>query len=304
MRRLFYLLLCTACTAGAHTAVVSRVTAELSFTEGPVWSPDGRELIFSDIRLNREYAWSPAEGLRIFREGGGEANGHAFDTDGRLIICENHARRVVRIEKDRKETVLADSYQGVRLNAPNDIVVHPAGAVFFTDPDFGEDGDADRQFIYRIAPDGTLAPAVEGSFNRPNGIGLSPDAETLYVNIGSDHKTLAWPLDAEGNIAGPSRRVADGFDRGPDGMTVHPETGDLFIALFWNNRRLPDEQGINIFSKDGEYKGMIPIPGTTTNCTFGPDGDTLWVTSGGGLYRVDLGKDYVGEKITATRWDF
>jgi sugar lactone lactonase YvrE len=180
-------------------------------------------------------------------------------------------------------------------------VAHPSGTIFFTDPNFNPGGREDWQFIYRIAPDGSLVLAVEGSFNRPNGIALSPDEKTLYVNIGWDHMTLAWPLDENGAVSGPSRRLADGFDRGPDGMAVHPKTGDIFIALFWNNRREPDEQGINIFSPAGKYKGMIPIPGTTTNCTLGPDGDTLRVTSGGALYRVDLGENYAGERITATK---
>jgi gluconolactonase len=284
--------------------VVTRVLEGLSFTEGPVWSPDASELIFSDIRLNREYAWNPTDGLRVLREGGGGANGHAFDTQGRLIVCEGEARRVVRIEADGSVTVLASSYEGVPLNAPNDVAVHPSGAIFFTDPNFGGKGSEHRQWIYRISPDGTLSQASTQSFNRPNGIAISPDAKTLYVNIGSDHMTLAWPLDESGRVAGPPRRFADGFDRGPDGMTVHLKTGVVFIALFWNNRRLPDEQGIVLFSADRKYKGSIPIPGTTTNCTFGPDGDTLWVTSAGALYRVDLGSDYAGQRIETTQWDF
>ena len=280
----------------ARIVTIKPIVTGLRFTEGPVWLPDG-SLVFSDLQELREYRWTPTEGLSVRREPSNKANGHALDPQGRLITCEDGARRVIREEPDGSITVLADSFDGVQLNAPNDVVVHPNGTIFFTDPNFGRKDGGDRQFIYRLPTDGPLEKAVEGSWNKPNGIGLSPDGRTLYVNIGSDHKTLAWPLDEQARVSGDSRVIAEGFDRGTDGMTVHPRTGDLFIAVFHNQRRQPDEQGIHVYSPAGEFKGMIPIPGTTTNCTFSPDGDTLWVTSGGAVYRVDLGPRYNGEPV-------
>jgi len=269
---------------------------DLKFTEGPVWDKEAGGIIFSDIDLETEYRWSEEEGLRLFRENTNKANGHAFDPQGRLITCEGGAHRVTRRELDGSYTVLADSFEGVRLNVPNDVVVRSDGNIYFTDPNYGYPEGRERQFVYRIRPDGILEKALPASFNKPNGIALSPDEATLYLNVGSDHMTLAYPLKKDGAVVDHSRRVADGLDRGADGMAVHPETGDVFIALYWNNRRKPDEQGLNVFSPEGKYKGIIPIPGNTTNACFGPEGDVLYVTSSGNLFRVDLGEDYRGQR--------
>lgn len=283
--------------------VLTAITTELEFTEGPIWDYSTQSLIFSDLRKNTEYRWSESSGLEIFRHPSNQANGHAFDPQGRLISCERGIHSLTRREADGTYTVLADSYEGIRFNETNDVVVRSDGNIYFTDPNYDHREGRNRQFVYRIDPEGNLSKAVEPSFNKPNGIALSPDGTTLYVNIGSDHLTLAWPLDAAGAVSGDSKRVADGIDRGLDGMAVHPDSGDLFLAAYWNNRRKPDEQGINVFSPRGKYKGMIPIPGTTTNCTFGPEGDILYVTSGGSVYKVDLGADYRGQRIGETTWD-
>lgn len=285
------------------TPVVTMISTDLAFTEGPVWDPVTESLLFSDIQKNTVYRWSETAGIQIFRKPSNQANGLAFDPQGRLISCERGIHALTRRETDGTFTVLADRFEGVRFNETNDVVVRKDGNIYFTDPNYNYPAGGDRQFIYRIDPQGVLKKFVEPSFNKPNGIALSPDEKTLYVNIGSDHLTLAWPLHADGSVAGESRRVADGIDRSLDGMAVHPETGDLFLAVYWNNRRKPDEQGINVFSSRGRYKGMIPIPGTTTNCTFGPDGDVLYVTSGGSVYRVVLGADYRGQRIGETTWD-
>ena len=277
--------------------VIRSIVTGLEFTEGPVWDPASDSLIFSDIKLNKEFLWSEADGLSVFREPSNQANGHAFDSEGRLLTCERGLHRLTRREHDGSYTVLADSFEGIRFNETNDVVARSDGNIYFTDPNYGRPEGRERQFVYRIDPSGTLSKLLPDSYNKPNGIGLSPDEKTLYVNIGSDHMTLAWDLDASGDIAGGPHRIADGLDRGTAGMTVHPETGDLFIAVYWNNRRKPDEQGINVFSPKGRYKGVIPIPGTTTNCTFEPSGDHLYVTSGGSVFEVFLGEDYAGQKI-------
>jgi gluconolactonase len=290
-----------ACSAWAQENAMRDVTLHavadgFRFTEGPVFAPDGR-LIFSDIVAEREYVHTPGGDTEVMRDGSFGANGHDFDPQGRLLTCEGEAHRVTRLEPDGRYTVLADQFEGTRLNAPNDLVAHRNGTIFFTDPSYGYPAGDDRQFIYRIDPDGQLHRVCERSYNKPNGIGLSPDHDTLYVNICSDHHVLAWRLDDDARPVGEPRRIIDGLDRGPDGMTVHPRSGDLFIALFRNNRGKNDEQGINVFSPDGKYKGLIPVPGTTTNCIFAPDGDSLYITSGGAVYRADLGADYHGQPV-------
>jgi gluconolactonase len=274
-----------------------RLVEGCQFTEGPLWDAANDRLIFSDLEANAELIWRPGEGVSILRESSGKANGHDFDLRGRLLTCEGENRRVTRREPNGGYTVLADAHDGQPLNRPNDLITHPSGSVLFTDPNYDLSTGEDRQFVYRIAPDGTLHRAFPQSFNKPNGIGLSPDAKTLYLNLSSDHQVLAAPLDKEGQPTAPPRRLIDGLDRGPDGLTVHRHTGTIFLALFWNNRQRPDEQGINVFTSDGNYRGMIPVPGTTTNCCFDPTADLLYVTSGDGVYAIDLGPDYHGQPV-------
>ena len=280
---------------------VSVVVPDLKFTEGPVWDTTRGGVVFSDIDLQRTYLWREGEGLAVLREGTNKGNGNAFDHEGRLLTCEGEAHRVVRIEKDGAITVLADKFEGVRLNGPNDLVVGADGTIYFTDPNYGYPEGGQRQFVYLIRPDGTLEKALPQSFNKPNGIGLSPDGRTLYLNVGSDHMAFAYPVLEDGRLAPEGRRVADGIDRGLDGMTVHPRSGTLFLAAYWNNRRKPDEQGLNVFSPRGRYLGVIPIPGNTTNACFDPSGDVLYVTSSGKLFRVELGEGYAGQRIGETR---
>lgn len=274
------------------SAEVEVLTEHLDFTEGPVWKPETREVIFSSIPQSRLYAWSEEGGLRIFREQTGKANGNILDREGRLISCEGGAKRVTRLEQDGSLTVLANDFEGKKFNSPNDVAVGKDGSVYFTDPNFGRKGEGEeRQFVYVILPDGTVEKALPASFNKPNGIAVSLDQKTLYVNEGANHWTLAYELLEDGRVNPESRRVASGVDKTLDGLAVHPETGDLYIAVFTNNRNKPDEQGINVFTAKGAYKGIIPIPGNTTNVCFGENSNILYVTSGGKLYRVRMGED-------------
>jgi len=275
-----------------QSAMVEQLTEPLAFTEGPVWNPETQEVIFSSIPQSRLYAWSEEGGLRIFRENTNKANGNILDREGRLISCEGGAKRVTRLEHDGTLTVLADTVEGKEFNSPNDVAVGKDGSVYFTDPNFGRKGEGEeQQFVYVIIPDGTVEKALPSSFNKPNGIAVSLDQKTLYVNEGANHWTLAYELLEDGRVNPESRRVASGLDKTLDGLAVHPETGDLYIAVFTNNRNKPDEQGINVFTAKGAYKGMIPIPGNTTNVCFGENSNILYVTSGGKLYRVRMGED-------------
>lgn len=267
---------------------ITPLTEKVGFTEGPVWVPEKQGMVFSDLKNALLYFWSEKTGLEIFRKDTGKANGNILDDDGRLISCESGSRRVVRLEKDGSVTVLAEHFEGQPLNGPNDLALGKDGSIYFTDPNFGREEGMDRQFLYRIPPEGGLEKARPESFNKPNGVAVSPDGGTLYLNVGANHWTLAFAVRDDGRLEDNPRRAAEGLDKTLDGMAVHPLTGDLYIAVYTNNRNKPDEQGINIFSPKGKYKGRIPIPGHTTNVCFGPDTHTLFVTSGGRLYRVTL----------------
>ena len=267
-----------------------KIADGFKFLEGPVWHPTEHYLVFSDQNANTEYRWSPGEEVTVFRSPSNGANGHAFDAQGRLITCEGKARRMTRRERDGSYTVLADGFEGRSLNVPNDVAAHPDGSIYFTDPNYGIKEGGDRQFVYRISPQGILEKALPEAFEKPNGIRLSPDAKTLYLNLTGPNKVLAYTLGEDGLPEGEPRVLAENLDRWPDGLAVHPETGYVFVALFSNQANHPDAQGINIFTPAGEFKGVIPVPGTTTNCCFDHTGKILYVTSGEGLYRIDFGQ--------------
>src|SRR5258708_2009882 len=161
---------------------IQKVVAGLTFTEGPVWSRDGF-LYFSEIPANRILQFVPGKGLVVFRENSNGANGNALDAQGRLYTCEGHQRRVTRTDRKGKIEVLAERYQGKRLNSPNDIVVRKDGNVYFTDPAFGSSDDKrelDFYGVYRITTKGVLEVVAKPK-GRPNGIALSPNGRILYV---------------------------------------------------------------------------------------------------------------------------
>lgn len=261
--------------------------------EGPAWHPSGEWLVFSDQDAGREYRWDASTGVSERRALGGKVNGHAFDLQGRLITCESAARRVTRGSADQGLEVLADAGEdGLPLNAPNDVAVHPKdGAIWFTDPNFGlgKEG-ADRQYLYRIDPDsGAVRRALPDSFNKPNGLDFSEDGRTLYLVVGSSNEVRAYPVGDSGLIAGDHRVLARGLDRWPDGLAVQAGTGWIFVALYSSRKEGPDARGLDVFTPEGVCIGRIPLPGTTTNLAFHPgDPRSLVVTSGGQLFSLRL----------------
>ena len=170
-------------------AKVERIAHGMRWAEGPVWLGDSRTLVWSDVPGNCMYRWDEESGATgVFRKPSNNANGNTRDRQGRIVTCEHLTRRVTRTEYDGRVTVLADSFQGKRLNSPNDVVVKSDGSVWFTDPVFGiggyYEGEKDEPQlpvnVYRIDADGTISVAVEG-VNQPNGLAFSPDESKLYV---------------------------------------------------------------------------------------------------------------------------
>jgi gluconolactonase len=259
-------------------AGVERIATGFRWTEGPVYFRDGRYLLFSDIPSNRIFRWLEDDGrVSVFRAPSNNSNGNTRDREGRLISCEHDTRRVTRTELDGRITPLIDRYQGRRLNAPNDVVVASDGAIWFTDPGYGIDGEyeghkAGRELpanVYRLDPQSGEATVVAGDFVRPNGIGFSPDESVLYVvDSGITHGGPAhirrFRVDRgrlyDGSIF--AQDFAPGFT---DGLRVDMN-GNVWCSMGWGD---PTEDGVRCYAPDGELIGKIHLPEAGANVCFG-----------------------------------
>jgi gluconolactonase len=254
---------------------VERVASGYQFLEGPVWSKAGY-LLFSDVPTNRILQVGP-QGVTVFRENSGGANGNAFDSKGNLYTCEGNARRLTRTDPKGKVEVLADKWEGKPLNAPNDVVVRQDGNVYFTDPAFGSQGDKkELPFfgVFHVTPKGELSLVARMS-TRPNGVALAPNGHILYVANSDERTVRAYDLDRSGATSN-ERVLITGIDGVPDGLRVD-EKGNLYVTC----------RGVAIYTPAGKFIRMIEIPETPANCAFG-EGDwlTLFVTARTSLYRI------------------
>ena len=279
MRTLPVLLLAAACFAQDFENVkIEKVATGYQFTEGAVWSRDGF-LLFSDVPADRILKFTPGKGTETFRENTHGTNGNTLDAQGRLYSCQSRTRRVVRIDRKGKEEVLAEKWEGKRLNAPNDIVVRKDGQVYFTDPAFGDQADTrelDFFGVYHISPKGALE-IVARPKGRPNGLAFSPNGRVLYVDNSDDRTVVAYDLDRNG-AASNERVLISGVKGVPDGMRVD-EKGNLYIAA----------AGIAVYSPEGKLLRTIEMPETPANCAFGdPDFQSLYVTARTSVYRLRL----------------
>ena len=264
-------------------AGVEKVAGGFQFTEGPVWVPDG-SLLFSDIPANIIYKWTPGgASAEVFRQPSGHANGLTLDAQGRLLACE-HDRRVSRTEADGTVVALAERYEGVRLNSPNDIVVKSDGSIYFTDPPYGLPGhEADSELgyngVFRLAPDGTLT-LLDDSFERPNGLAFSPDERVLYVDDTQRQHIRAFDVQPDGTLANGrvfAELVKPGAGGRPDGMKVDVR-GNVYCT---------GPGGVWVYTPAGEHLGVIETPEIPANLAWGDDDlKTLYITARTGLYRV------------------
>jgi gluconolactonase len=245
------------------------------WTEGPQWLPDKGVLLFTDS--SGTIFQLADDQVSVFRRPSGGANGLALDPQRRLIAAENSRRRVTRTDVNGTVSPIADQFQGLPLNQPNDIAVRSDGTIYFTDPYYGE-GSTDLDFhgIFRIAPDGSLTAERRGDIaEQPNGIALSPDESQLYVANWADDTVWVFDVADDGSLSEPRTFVTT--TDGPDGLAVD-DAGNLFVAT---------PQGIEVFAPDGTRWGEIPVP--ATNCAFGgADRRTLYITQPERLYRVTL----------------
>jgi sugar lactone lactonase YvrE len=260
-----------------------RLATGFAFVEGPVWRAEDATVWFTDIPNERILAWSPETGVRTCVERSGRANGLVVDRDGRLVACLGGARQVVRFEADGRRTVLAESFDGKRLNSPNDLALDPDGGVWFTDPRYGDAADVeqDQMAVYYVGPDGGGLRRVVTDIERPNGILVSLDGSCLYVADPERRAIRAYPILAPGQL-GLGRDIfvgdAERDGRGPDGMTLDRD-GRIYSTY----------AGINVHKPTGELIQRIPCPERPANCTLGgPDGNWLFITARTSLYRVEV----------------
>ena len=289
----FALLLCFAFSQDVRAqtspvpegAEVEEVVTGFRFTEGPHWHPDGF-LVFSDIPANTIYRWMPdSTEADVYRRPSGNSNGIAEDLDGRLLLAQHGWRRVSRVDSLGREAALATTYEGKRLNSPNDLAVRSDGTVYFTDPPYGiEESEEELGFsgVYRINPqeDSTLVLA-DSSFVRPNGVAFSPDERVLYVADSQERLVRAFDVAEDGTLS--NRRlfvsVADSMRGSADGMEVDVE-GNLYTT---------GAGGVWVVAPDGTVLDRIAVPQSATNVAWGgADYRTLYITAGSSVYAIDL----------------
>jgi len=256
-------------------AKVERLYTGTRWAEGPVWFGDRRCLIWSDVPGNRMYRWDEETGTTsVFRAPSANANGNTRDRQGRLLTCEHLGRRVSRTEHDGRIVTLVDSFQGKRLNSPNDIVCKSDGSVWFTDPSFGilgfyEGEKAEPELptnVYRIAPDGSVGVVAEG-IQQPNGLAFSPDESILYLveSRSVPRKIHAYDV-VGGKVLANRRLLIDAEPKGaPDGFRVDVD-GNLWCGWGMGEAGL---DGVHVFNPDGRLIGRIDLPERCANLCFG-----------------------------------
>jgi gluconolactonase len=257
------------------------------WTEGPAYFPAGRYLLFSDIPNDRMLRFDELTGaIGEFRAPAGYANGNAVDRQGRLLSCEHGHRRVTRTEHDGSVTVLTDSYDGKRLNSPNDLVEHSDGTIWFTDPSYGIDSDYEGHKavseigacnVYRVDPSTGETTVVADDFVRPNGLAFSPDERQLYV-VDTRQKHIRR-FDVAGRRLLGGEVFATCGAGSFDGIRFD-EVGRIWAAA---------HDGVHCFDPDGTLLGKLHIPEIVSNLTFGgPKRNDLFITATSSVYSLRL----------------
>src|SRR6185312_10734522 len=259
-------------------AAIERVATGFRWAEGPVYFRDGGYLLWSGVPTNRRMRWLEEDGhVSVFRSPSNYSNGNTRDRDGRLVTCEHDTRRVTRTEHDGRVTVLMDNYRGKKLNAPNDVVVASDGAIWFTDPGYGIDGEyeghaATRELpacVYRLDPKTGEAAVIADDFVRPNGLAFSPDEKLLYiVDSGVTHGGPAHirVFEVQGTSLKKGRIFAEDFLPGfTDGMRIDAK-GNVWCSMGWAD---PREDGVRCYNPAGALIGKVHLPETCANLCFG-----------------------------------
>ncbi len=274
------------------SAALERLYTGARWAEGPVWFGDGRYLVWSDIPNNRMMRWVEETGeVSVFRSPSHYSNGNIRDRQGRLVTCEHDSRRVTRTEYDGRITVLMDRFQGKQLNAPNDVVVHSDGAIWFTDPGYGILGNYEGHKasfelpanVYRIDPKTGEATVVANELNRPNGLCFSPDEKKLYiVDSGTPRNIRVYDVVNGARLAN-GRVFVEMAPGTSDGIRSDVD-GNIWSAAGWGGEGY---DGVHVFSPDGTLIGKIHLPEVCSNLCFGgAKRNRLFMTASQSLYSL------------------
>jgi gluconolactonase len=276
-----------------ESAEVEQLGTGFTFTEGPIWNPDGF-LLFSDMPGDVRRRWDPDSGVSEVANPSNKGNGMTIDNDGRLVVCEHVTSSVVRMDPDGKgggREVLATHYEGRELNSPNDVVVKSDGAIYFTDPTYGRmpgfgierEQDLDFQGVYRIAPEGGDPQLLVDDFDQPNGLCFSTDESLLYINDTTRAHIRVFDVADDGTIAN-SRVLADGIGSGS------LEIGDLVDGMKLDERGnvwVTGPGGVCVFDPDGNHIGTVEVPENVGNINWGgPDWSQLFIPASSSMYRI------------------
>jgi gluconolactonase len=275
-------------------AELEQLGTGFTFTEGPLWNPEGF-LLFSDMPGDVRRRWDAENGVTEVANPSNKGNGMTFDLDGRLIVCEHVTSSVVRMDPDGTGSgreVIASHYGDKELNAPNDVVVKSDGAIYFSDPTYGRmpgfglerEQDLDFQGVYRIPPGGGETQLLVDDFSQPNGLCFSTDESLLYVNDTDRAHIRVFDVQPDGSIAN-SRVLAENIGSGSleigdlvDGMKLD-ERGNIWVT---------GPGGVCVFNPEGEHIGTIEVPENVGNLNWGgPNWNWLFIPASTSLYRIE-----------------
>lgn len=264
---------------------LERLSEGYGCAEGPVWWQEGGYLVFNDIPGDKRMKWSPEDGTTVIKEPTGNANGLTRDLQGRLIICEHGTRSVTRLEQDGTVTVVADRFEGKRLNRPNDVVVKSDGSIYFTDPGAPEPGlDLDFAGVYRVSADLSSIKLLIRDFILPNGLAFSPDESILYIDDSRGPRHIrAFDIQPDGTLSNDRVfcELVGERSGAPDGMKVDVE-GNVYCT---------GPGGAWIIDPSGKHLGTILTEAKrqTTNVAWGgEDWKTLYITTLEAVSRLRL----------------
>jgi len=271
---------------------IKRLHTGTSWAEGPAWSGTGRFLVWSDIPANVQLRWIEDDArVTTFHNPSGYSNGNTFDYEGRQLSCEHGGRRVVRYEINGSLTVIAEKFEGKRLNSPNDLVVHPDGGIWFTDPPYGIIGNYEgyqapkelKEAVYRVDPKTGQIAKLTDEVSGPNGICFSPDYKRLYIaDTGMGGRdTKVWDID------GKTVRNGKRFIQLDVPGTGAPSAADGIRCDVDGNVWAGARPGVQVIAPNGERIGMIRLPENCANVCFGgPRRNRLFMTASQSLYAV------------------
>ena len=279
-------------------AVIERLWTGARWAEGCAWSGAGRFLLFSDIPNNRQMRWLEEDGhASVFRSPSEYSNGNTFDYEGRQISCQHGLRRVARFETDGAVTTIADKWQGKPLNSPNDVVVHPDGSIWFTDPTYGIQGNYEglqakseiKDAVYRVDPKTGKMDKVTDELDKPNGLCFSPDYKKLYLCDTGDPKDIQSFDVADGKLSGKrqfNNMKLGNNSGGADGIRADVD-GNIWAGAGWLGAGY---DGVHIIAPTGERIGQILLPEACANLCFGgTKRNRLFMAASQSLYSLYVG---------------